>query len=100
LFRIRARVLIAWLSLSVALLPLGVGAVGVQLGRSRVDQALRTPFVDTSQRERIREEGYREARSCVAVGGAFSAPPLLLSLLALALAHSLLRAPASADRNA
>ena len=38
LFRTRAGVLISWLSLSVSLLPTGVGAVGMQFSRAKVDQ--------------------------------------------------------------
>lgn len=91
LFRARARVPVAWLSLAVALVPSAVGAIGMQLGRAKVDEVLKTPFVDASQRERIREVGYAEAGSCVAVGGVFSAPALLIALSALACAYALRR---------
>ncbi|HYQ01154.1 MAG TPA: hypothetical protein VER96_20930 [Polyangiaceae bacterium] len=91
LFRGRARVPLAWLALAVALVPAAVGALGMQLGRAKVDEVLKTPFVDASQRERIREVGYQEAGSCVAVGGVFSAPALLITLSALACAYALRR---------
>jgi len=92
LFRARARRALSWLALSVALLPFGVGALGMELGRARVDRMLSLPSaIDISQSERIREQGYQEAESCVAVGGALSAPPLLLALSALAMAYALRR---------
>ncbi|HYQ42059.1 MAG TPA: hypothetical protein VER11_08825 [Polyangiaceae bacterium] len=91
LSRGRARTSLFWFALVVALLPIGVGAAGMQIGRARVDHVLSLPFTDASQRERIRELGYREAASCVAVGGAFSMPPLLIALSALAGAYALRR---------
>jgi hypothetical protein len=95
LFRARLRTLLAWFALSVAILPAGSGALGMQLGRATVDRALSSPFVDASQRERIRELGYREAESCLAVGGACSAAPLLFALIALAVAYALHRKDAA-----
>jgi hypothetical protein len=89
LSRARAAVLLAWLALAVALLPVGVGAAGMAFGRSRVNQAVASGFVDPSQLERIREEGYREAGSCVTLGGTFTALPLLLAVAALAAAYAL-----------
>lgn len=89
----RTSLLLAWLALGFSLSPLGMGAAGVEVGRARVDRALSGPFVDTSQSERIRAEGYREAGSCVAVGGAFSALPLLLAAATLATAYALRRKP-------
>jgi hypothetical protein len=99
LSRSRVRVLLSWLALSVALLPFGVGAGGMELGRARVDRVLTLPFTDASQRERIRDEGYREAASCVAVGGAFSAPALFLALTALATAYALRRKGVHANQD-
>jgi len=89
LFRARAAVLLSWLALSVALLPAALGAIGMTIGRARMDRAIASGFVDPSQLARIREEGYREAGSCVAVGGAFTALPLCFAIAALAAAHSL-----------
>jgi hypothetical protein len=63
----------------------------MQFGRAKVDRVLSLPFTDVSQRELLRELGYREAASCVAVGGAFSAPPLFFALVALACAYVLRR---------
>lgn len=75
-----------------------MGAVGMQLGRAKVDRVLSLPFTDASQRERIRELGYREAASCVAVGGGFSAAPLLFALSALLAAYALHREEAGPQR--
>lgn len=97
LLRTRASVLLAWLALAFALSPLGVGAAGVEIGRAKVDQVLSLPFTDASQRERIREEGHREAGSCLAVGGMFSVPPLLLAAVALATAYALRRKPVARE---
>jgi len=91
LFRARARRFIAWLALIVALLPLGVGALGMQLGRAKLERAISGGMIDPSQRERIRDLGYQEAESCVAVGGAFSAAPLLFALIAVVLGYALPR---------
>jgi len=98
LFRGRARMSLSWFALVVALLPIGMGAVGMQLGRAKVDRVLSLPFTDASQRERIRELGYREAASCVAVGGGFSAAPLLFALSALLAAYALHREEAGPQR--
>lgn len=91
LFRGPARKSLSWIALVVALSPIGIGAIGMQMGRAKVDSVLALPFTDASQRERIRELGYREAASCVAVGGGFSAAPLLFALSALIGAYALHR---------
>jgi len=91
LLRAHAPVGMAWLAVGFALSPLGMGAMGEQIGRSRVDRVISGPFADASQRERIRAEGYREARSCVAVGSTLSVPSLLLASVALASAYALRR---------
>ncbi len=93
LLRVRGNVLLSWLALAVALLPIGVGGAGVALGRARVDQLLALPASDSSQRVRIREERYQAAASCIAVGGTFSAPPLLFAVIALSTAYMCRRKP-------
>lgn len=78
-----------WLALVLALLPAGLGVVGMGLGRAKVDEAIQSGVVDPSVVERLREEGYSEASSCVSVGSTLSAAPLLLAVMALVLAHTL-----------
>lgn len=89
LLRAPRAVLLSWAALAVALLPVGVGAAGLLIGRSRVEGMIAGGVVDPSQLVAIREEGYREAGSCVTVGVAMTALPLLLAAVALALAYGL-----------
>lgn len=63
----------------------------MQIGRARIDQMLSWPSSDATQRERIREQGYRNAESCIAVGGTFSAPALFLALIGLVAGYALRR---------
>lgn len=88
LLRAPRAVLLSWAALAVALLPVGVGAAGLVIGRSRVEGIISGGFVDPSQLVAIREQGYREAGSCVTVGVAMSALPLLLAAVALARAYA------------
>ena len=89
--RVKAAVLLAWVALAIALLPLGLGAVGMALGRAKVEQAIAGESIDPEMRERIRQEGYLEAGGCVEVGAALSSPPLLLAAIALGAAYALRR---------
>jgi hypothetical protein len=91
LLRGRASVVLAWAALAVALSPTGIGALGMVHGRSRTNEIVTGSFVDPTQRERIREEGYRQAGSCVTVGGSLTVPPLLLAAIALGAAYALRR---------
>ena len=89
LLRAPRAVLLSWVALAIALLPVGVGVAGLMIGRSRVDWAIAGGFADPTQLAAIREEGYRHAGSCVTVGVFFTALPLLLALVALAAAYVL-----------
>jgi hypothetical protein len=89
--RTKAAVLLSWAALAIALVPTGLGAVGMALGRAKVEQIIVGEAIDPEMRERIRQEGYREAGGCVEVGGALTAPPLLLAAIALAMAYALRR---------
>ena len=89
--RAKAAVLLAWLALAIALVPMGLGTLGMALGRTKVEQAIAGESIDPEMRERIRQEGYLEAGGCVEVGGALSAPPLLLATIALSAAYALRR---------
>lgn len=89
LLRAPRAVLISWAALAVALLPVGVGAAGLVIGRSSVERMIAGGFADPSQLAAIREEGYRYAGSCVTVGVALTALPCLLSAVALALVYAL-----------
>jgi hypothetical protein len=85
----------AWVALAIALVPMSLGAVGTALGRAKVEQAIAGDSIDPEMRERIRQEGYLEAGGCVEVGGALTAPPLLLAAMALGTAYALRRKVAS-----
>lgn len=89
LLRAPRAVLLSWAAVAVALLPVGVGAAGLVIGRSRVERMIAGGLVDPSQLVAIREEGYRYAGSCVTVGVAMTALPLLLAAVALAAAYAL-----------
>ncbi|HYQ15383.1 MAG TPA: hypothetical protein VEQ58_06495 [Polyangiaceae bacterium] len=91
LLRRQRAILLAWLALALSLSPSGVGAGGMVIGRSRTDRIVDGGFADPSALERIREEGYREARSCLAVGSTVTVLPLLLAVSALAAAYALRR---------
>jgi hypothetical protein len=80
---------LSWPALVLALLPAGLGVVGMGLGRAKVDEVVASGVVDSAMAERIREQGYSEASGCVSVGSALSAVPLLLAVIALVLAHAL-----------
>jgi hypothetical protein len=95
LLRPRRALVLSWAAFAVALLPAGVGAAGLLIGRSRIERVIAGGFADPSQLAAIREEGYRSAGSCVTVGVAFTALPLLLAGLAIAAAYGL-RARAAA----
>ncbi len=87
LLRGRAAVLPSWLALAAAFFPVAAGALGMALFRTKVDRLLTSGSLDPSQIERLRAEGYDEAAGCVAIGGAFTALPLLLAGIALAVAY-------------
>ncbi len=93
LLRARFATLLAAIALGVALLPSGLGVVGRSLARIKVDGAIAGEGLDPDQRERIRVEGYREADSCVVVGGALTAVPVFLAVIALGTAYALRRKP-------
>jgi hypothetical protein len=93
LLRAPRALLLSWAALVVALLPAGVGVAGLVIGRSRIEGVIAAGFADPSQLVAIREEGYRYAGSCVTVGVAFTALPLLLAALALAAAYMLRAGP-------
>jgi hypothetical protein len=90
----RRAVLLSWAALAIALLPAGVGAAGLLLGRAAIERAIASG-ADPSQLAAIREQGYRNAQSCITVGVAFTALPLLLAAVALVTAYAV-RARASA----
>jgi hypothetical protein len=94
LLRARIATLLAAVALGVALLPTAVGVVGRSIDRIKVDGAISGEGIDPEQRERIRVVGYREADSCVAIGGALTAVPLFLAAIALGTAYALRRKPA------
>jgi hypothetical protein len=87
----RVSVLLAWAALAIALVPGGLGVVGMALGRAKVEQAITGEAIEPEMRSRIRQEGYREAGGCVEVGGALTVPPLLLAAIALGVAYALRR---------
>jgi hypothetical protein len=87
LARARAAALRSWLAVAIAVLPTGVGAAGMAIGRSQVNRLIAGGFADPSQLTRIREEGYHEAGACLTVGGASSVLPLLLAFVALTAAY-------------
>ena len=94
LLRVRIATLLAAAALGIALLPSGLGVVGCALDRIKVDRAIAGAGVDPEHCERIRVQGYREANSCVAVGGVLSAAPFLLAVIAVGTAYALRRKPA------
>jgi len=89
--RVRVATLLAGAALGVALLPAGVGVVGRSLGRAKVNAVLSGGGFDPEQRERVRVEGYSEANSCVVVGGALTAVPFSLAVIAFGTAYALRR---------
>jgi hypothetical protein len=91
LMRVRWARPVSWLALAFALLPAGLGVIGMARGRAKVDEVLNSGAIDPSVIERIREEGYSEAGGCVSVGSTLSAAPLLMAVIALVLAHTLRR---------
>jgi hypothetical protein len=82
-----------WVALALSLLPAGLGVVGLELGRTHVDDVLASGVVEPSARESVREVGYAEASGCLSVGATLSAAPLLMAAIALGLAYGL-RGPA------
>lgn len=81
----RSRV-VAWGALGLCFLPLCIGAVGMMLGQRLVDEVV--PALEEEHRERIRREGYAEARQCMVIGSGLSALPALGSLVALGFAYA------------
>jgi hypothetical protein len=75
-------------SIVIAVGCLGLGAAGMFTGQSRTDGAISGESIDPSMKERIREEGYRESRQCVSVGGVNAAVPLLAGVVAVIIAMS------------
>jgi hypothetical protein len=74
------------LALAIAFGPAGCGALGSFQGKQKVDEVVDSVAIDPSQRERIRQQGYREAAACVPVGLGASALPFVLSAVALGIA--------------
>jgi hypothetical protein len=74
------------LALALALAPGGLGVIGTIWGRSRVDEAVSGASISSETRERIRSLGYAEAATCTPIGLYASAPPLVLSGIALVIA--------------
>lgn len=91
LFRARAAVLLSWSALALALLPAGVGTIGMALLRAKVDRLLAEEPLDPSQIVSLRREGYEEAAGCVTLGGALSGLPFVLAVIALPTAYTLRR---------
>lgn len=89
LLRARRAVPLSWAAVAVALLPAGSGVAGLVIGRSRIERVIAGGFVDPSELEAIRAEGYRCAGSCVTVGVALTALPVLLAVLAIGAAYAL-----------
>ena len=89
--RVRSAKLIALLALVASFLPVGLGAFGMFLGRSRVDTVLQSGAIDPTFVERIRIEGYKEADGCVTLGLGAGAFPMLVAFVAVALAVALAR---------
>jgi hypothetical protein len=58
---------------------IGMGPVGTMLGQQVTDQVLAGESIDPSMRERIRLQGYEEARGCITVGVSLGAVPVLAS---------------------
>jgi hypothetical protein len=95
LLRARVGKLLSWIALVICVLPFGIGIAGRQLGRSKIDMVISGPEIDPAFRGRIREEGYKEADQCVAVGGTLSTLPALLALCALLTAQFLPSKPST-----
>jgi hypothetical protein len=91
LLRASAAKLLSVVAFALSWLPFLVGVLGQQLGRARVDKILEMPSIDPTARELIRVEGHHEADQCIAVGGALSGFPALVSAAALLAAVSLRR---------
>jgi hypothetical protein len=84
--RPRIGILIAAVAVAASCTPGGAGILGTQLGRAKVDAVLAGPAIDPEVRERIRNVGYAEAAQCTPLGLGGSVPPLVLALVALAVA--------------
>lgn len=78
--------LFAFGAMVVAMSPLVFGVVGMMYGRSLVDAVVNSPSFAPDVAERIRAQGYAEARGCVSVGVGGSLFPVLLSGIAVAVA--------------
>jgi hypothetical protein len=91
IMRASASKLLAWIALLLSMVPLAVGALGVSIGKARVDEVVRSGAVAAEQRESLRAVGYDEAGQCVVVGGALSLLPALPAVIAVGLAHLLRR---------
>jgi hypothetical protein len=84
--RARATKAFAVIALVASLLPMSAGLFGMLVGRAKVDTVLDMPGITPSDKERIREEGYREANGCLTIGGVLGALPLVLGITAVAVA--------------
>ena len=85
LVRSRGAKILTGIAFAASLVPAGVGVLGMVAGRAKVDAVLESGAVDPSFRDRIRDEGYKEADGCVLVGAIAGGFPLVVSLLAVAL---------------
>lgn len=72
--------------IGLAIMSFGTGPLGAMYGRQVTDSVVDSPAIDPAQRERIRQQGYLEANSCVSVGLSLGAMPLAAGAIALAVA--------------
>ena len=91
----RTAVGVAGFAFFLAVLPIGIGVVGQRIGLSRVDAAL--THAPSEIRAELRAQGAEEAFGSVVVGGACSAVPFLLALVALGIALGKPRAEDTAN---
>jgi hypothetical protein len=70
-------------SIVLAVMSFGTGPLGAMYGRQVTDNALDSGAIDPAQKERIRQQGYLEADSCVQVGLSLGALPLVAGVIAL-----------------
>jgi hypothetical protein len=78
--------LVCGVALTVAAMCFGGGLLASAVDRARVDEAIASPDIDASLRERIRAQGYLESRSCTWLGTLAGALPLVLGSVGLAVA--------------
>lgn len=67
--------------LVVSLFAIGIGPLGTMYGRKFVDDVVSAEAIEPSLREKIREQGYREAAQCIKVGVFAGALPTLLAAM-------------------